>query len=128
MSKRGVQDLIGFVHGEVRWDDLGLEGVEVDRESFSVRLSPDPDPDPYFEASPADVARGLLALQGSDQLRLWATILLAAPDCLEFTDEFETAAGEQMISALWDAAFGGEPSQEAVRVAKQLISEKGRRG
>ncbi len=118
--------ILAFVRGERSWKVLEKAGVYIEFRPDGYEID-----NPWkltATASPRDVALGILVYyRSSEQLRRLAGIILAGSSFLDLSDEFETTPeGDVLLNALWDATFGDEINQEAVRVAEGLVGTRRR--
>ena len=111
-----------FVRGETSWRDLGVPGIAIERSvdgAWTVRCKAGSD-----GASPSiqDIARGAVRLWSDpDELRSWATVLLAAG--FVSLDEAETDdAWEELLNYLWDVT-GGERPRGLYSLAVRLLDD-----
>jgi hypothetical protein len=105
-----------IVTGEARWTPALLEQAGITFQLKKMKIAPPRAEAPTFIAPPSDVARGLLALSEEPRaLRLWVSVLLAQPGCLELSSDFElTAEGDRLLEVLWDCNFD-VPIEEETR-------------
>lgn len=115
MTEEPGPGLLAFVRGERRWHEIGVPGMSVDFDRWSLYEAPVGASTPT-RVTLADVAQGFQGHLGEpEELRRWAFVILNASNSIELDDAFETTDdGEILLEALWDAAFG-RPINPAAR-------------
>lgn len=123
MNAEASELIRAFVRGERSWRALEKAGVYIELRGDEYEID-----NPWqlvVKASLRDIAQGLLAHRiSNDQLRHWAGIILAGSSFLDLSEFETTSEGNILLSAIWDAAFGDEVSQDAVNVAGRLIKQE----
>jgi hypothetical protein len=115
--------ILAFVRGERSWKSLEKAGVNIEIRDDGYEID-----NPWqlsVEAHPRDVAQGLLVYRRMpDQLQQWAGIILAGSSFVDLSKEFGTTpAGDILLNALWDAAFGDEIGREAIKIAEDTVGQ-----
>lgn len=107
MTDEPSTSLLAFVRGERTWHESGVTGISVDFDHWSLHEEPVGTSTP-IRVTVADVAQGFQGFMGEpEELRRWAFVILNASNCIELDDAFESSEdGENLLEALWDAAFG----------------------
>lgn len=107
------------VRGERPWSDLTRIGVEIrsDGHSYEVRYSGDM----FVVPEIADLARGFRSYEGRTQdLRAWASILLAGSAFLDLGALESREAGDVLIEGLWDASEEGDVTDRTRKVIQRF--------
>ncbi len=111
-----------FVRGESEWEALRALGATIKLDADRLQLEEPPDA-PVYEATATDVAVGLLANWAiGTTLRDWARVLLASA-MVDLSSLEDDERGEALLNALWDAAGGADPSDDALESARILAAE-----
>jgi len=115
-----TNQIIRVVRGQTHWSSLQHLGFNIRRE-----------PDRWIMPSVlkelvvpriSDVAAGILSLRSKpDELREWASFVLAASSLISLEKINETNLGKKVLEALWDLSFGKDVSEELVRLAQSAI-------
>jgi hypothetical protein len=119
-SEAVAQAILGFVRGEVPWEEVGKFGILVKEIENGYDIK---NPEQFVAiVRPRDVGQGLLHYQNDlKKLRSWAGLIMAGSSFIELDGEFEgTSEGELLLQALWDAWFGQEVKSEAISAAARL--------
>jgi hypothetical protein len=112
--------IIRVVRGQAHWSSLQHLG-------FSVRREPDrwimpPVLKNLVVPKVSDVAAGILSLRFKpDELREWASFVLAASSLISLERIDETHLGKNVIEALWDLSFGKDATEELIQLAESAV-------
>ena len=115
-----TNQIIRVVRGQTHWSSLQHLG-------FNIRREPDrwimpPVLKELVVPRISDVAAGILSLRSNpEELREWASFVLAASSLISLEKMDETNLGKKVLEALWDLSFGKDVSEELVRLAQSAI-------
>ena len=108
-----------IVRGQAHWSILRTFGIEqrqeIDRCTWHI---------PFLIAKPimpkvSDVATGILKLSVKpNELREWASFLLAASSLVTFDELEKSRYGESLINVLWDISSGNYTEDEVRQIAE----------
>lgn len=116
-----IDVLRAFVRGESEWQMLHTIGVSVEFDAECLKVE-EPARAPTYEPTADDVAAGLLAHWAiGTTLRDWASVLLAT-GMIDLSSLEDHSDGEALLNALWDAAEGSEPTQQALDAARRVAT------
>ncbi len=111
--------LLEVVRGHKPWPVLQRHGFKVSyydgRWEFGVES------EPPLQASLSDISEGLLRLLSKPhELSEWASFVLVASSLVDLED---VEGHDLLLEALWDASFGEQVKQPALRLANRLKEE-----
>ena len=109
------------VRGERPWSDLTGVGVEIhsDGHGYEVKYSGDM----FVIPEIADLARGFRSYEGrTEDLRAWASILLAGSAFLDLGALESREAGDALIEGLWDASEEGDVTDRTKKVIHRFTT------
>lgn len=117
----GSELILQVVRGEKPWTDLARLGITIVFEGSATRV--DNPRGMVAVAQPVDIAQGLLEYRDRpDDLRAWARVILAGVPFLDLALD-DQPVGDILLDALWDATFGRQLADEAIRTAEQLVGQ-----
>lgn len=120
--------LLAVVRGEMPVDAVARIGIDIADENGFYKLKSD-NFNMAVRPTASDVALGVLRYSSGNKndIRKWAFFLLGESGAIDFSALEFHPQGELLISALWDASFGGGVSSETIKLAQHLtLSEGGR--
>ena len=116
-----------IVQGRLPISALAGAGIRLDVQSEPSggrRIAVWPRTPVNVELRPIDIALGLLEYKDQPgKLREWGTFVLGASEIIDLTQLEPWPGGDELLSALWDASFGGRVQDASVRVASALVAE-----
>lgn len=120
--------ILDAVRGRIPWSVLEKFGITMDiRGVLPNRIYHIDNPRRLVAvAEMKDIAEGLLKFCDSPRVVAeWASIVLAGSTFIDFADEVEMHPyGDEIIDALWDAAFEGKVTPRSIEIAKEIMSSQ----
>lgn len=121
-SSRPEDVIRAAIAGEPNWAELAALGVEID-ETVGRVSSSSPIEIPTLAPSTRDVARGYVVACGNGNQRLWAGFMMTAL-FIDLSALGTSNRGDRLLSALWDAAAGKEPTPQELRLGDELSADE----
>src|SRR3954470_6530331 len=106
-----------IVRGQRAISDLAQIGISFSR--YDEICEVDNPKNLFVEVSAEDIAEGLMHFQhDAVGLQKWGTFMLGSSSFIGLDSLVNQPAGEEIIEALWDAAFEGQLPDRAIALAQ----------
>jgi hypothetical protein len=117
---KSTNQIIQVIRGEAHWSSLQQLGFRILREADRWIMPPAPEEVAVPETS--DLAAGILRFEfQADELREWASFVLAASSLINLERIDKTNVGQKLLEALWDLSFGKHATKEVIELARSAV-------